>query len=254
VENAVSFWDTIYLSGEAMAVKKNDPVAISAVKHFGDLQGKRLLEIGFGRGEFSLFFAQLGAQVVSVETSQVATERLTRLCEEMGIGNVSVLRSSALEILKAAQFDFVFGNMVLHHIEPFDDFAAALGKSLVPGGKGFFCENNASIIPIALWFRQHVAGKFWFPKYGDDEEFPLTRHEVGMLRKHLDVRVNYPEFRFFRLISLYILRNRVFPGLFALIDDMCFKVPGFRKYSYVQHLFVERRRDSETTDTHRRQL
>jgi 2-polyprenyl-3-methyl-5-hydroxy-6-metoxy-1,4-benzoquinol methylase len=235
-----AFWDSVYLSGGATAVERTDAIAVSALRHFGNVRGKRLLDIGFGRGEFSLLFAQLGADVTAVETSSVATERLSVLCKERGLSNVTVLEASATETLKAAQFDFVFGNMVLHHIEPFADFALALRASLSPAGKAFFSENNAAISRLAIWFRQHLAGRLWFPKYGDTEEFPLTPEEVDLLRSHLRVVVEHPELRYFRLISLYVFRDRIFPRMFAFLDEQGFKIPKLRKYSYLQYLFLER--------------
>lgn len=88
-------------------------------------------------------------------------------------------------------FDFVYGAMILHHIEPFPEFARPLRSAVAPDGRAFFYENSA-MNRVLVWFRTHVGGKLWVPKRGDDEEFPLTPGEVDTLREHFKVRVEYP--------------------------------------------------------------
>ena len=80
---------------------------------------------------------------------------------------------SAQDISKLGKVDFIFGSMILHHIEPFDEFARSLSNVIKPGGKGFFWENSARSKTM-IWFRQNMVGKLWLPKYGDQDEFPLT--------------------------------------------------------------------------------
>jgi SAM-dependent methyltransferase len=241
INDTTAFWNRYYASGSAHPVEPTNPIAAAALRWFGGLAGKRLLDIGFGAGEFALLFASLGAQVVAIETSDIAVEKLRRYAAERGIDNLRVMNLSAFDILGTDTFDLVFGSMVLHHLEPFADFAAALGASLLPGGRAFFYENNAGIGRLPIWFRQHLAGKLFFPKYGDAGEFPLTPAEVDMLRAHFAVGVEYPEFQYFRLLSLYVFRHRLFPGAFAFLDRQCFKVPRLRRSSYVQYLYLRPR-------------
>ena len=80
--------------------------------------------------------------------------------------------------------DFVYGSMILHHLEPFEEFARTLRAAIRPGGKGYFYENNAASRTM-VWFRRHVVGKMWVPKHGDDDEFPLEPHEVDELAEAL---------------------------------------------------------------------
>ena len=235
---ATAFWDRIYDAGAITVPSPNPAVAAASLRHFGDIQGKTILDIGFGRGEFTALFASLGARVVAIETSLTAVHRLQQFCRQERLDNVTVLRRSAFE-LDGEPFDFVFGSMVLHHLEPFEAFAAALYRCTRNGSSAFFYENNGSS-RIALWFRQHLAGRLWFPKYGDRDEFPLTPAEVDRLRPYFEVTVEYPEFRYFGMFSLYVLRNRVAPQLFAWLDRQCFRIPGLRKFSYVQYLRLRR--------------
>jgi SAM-dependent methyltransferase len=233
-----AFWNRYYDSGDAHPAEATNPVAAAALGWFEELQGKRVLDIGFGAGEFSLLFARAGAQVVATETSDIAVEKLRRYAAERRVDNLTVVKQSVFDVLGSAQFDLIFGSMVLHHLEPFGDFAKAMRASLAPGGRAFFYENNAEIGRLPIWFRENLAGKLFFPKYGDTGEFPLTRAEVELLREQFEVRVEYPEFQYFRLVSLYLLRHKVFPRAFEFLDRQCFKVPRLRRCSYVQYLYL----------------
>jgi hypothetical protein len=57
-----------------------------------------------------------------------AIKCLSQFCIENKINNVTPIKGSALGILDLAPFDFVFGNMALHHIEPFEDFSDIIFK------------------------------------------------------------------------------------------------------------------------------
>jgi SAM-dependent methyltransferase len=211
----------------------------AAMSHFGDVRGKRLLDLGCGLGEAALAFAGLGAQVTAIDTSQTSINRLNAYCTERGITNFDGRCMSAFDIESFEPFDVVFGKFILHHLEPFDEFASVLERSIVPGGRAFFLENNAGIGSAALFFRQHLAGKGWFPKYGDDEEFPLTGREVDALRRLFEVEVIYPELLLFRKISQYIFRWKVFPGTFEWLDHFSYRFPPIRPFSYHQYILLD---------------
>ena len=203
------FWDDIFSKGQegnysrVEMPDRNDPVLKRALAHFGDVENKTVIDLGCGRGATSLYFAHLGANVISVDLSEVAIKNLSNYCQDNGIENITPMKLSAQEINKLGKADFIFGSMILHHIEPFEEFACSLRDALKIGGKGFFWENNAQS-KIMIWFRQKIVGKLWVPKYGDPDEFPLTPSEVDELRKYFHVEVEFPELLYFRMISSHL--------------------------------------------------
>lgn len=234
---AREFWDRIFTEYPTRQVSETDQrVLAAALKHFGSLAGKDVLDIGCGVGGSSLFFAEQGARVTSIDTSGVAVANLEQFCSDNRIEAICAVQLSALDIGSLGRFDFVFGSMVLHHLEPFADFVAALRAAVRPGGKAFFYENSA-MSSLLVWFRQHVVGRWWVPKCGDEEEFPLTPGEVDMLRRAFAVRVAYPELMFFRLASWYLLKGRLL-GAFSLLDRIGYHIPWLRAYSYRQYLYL----------------
>lgn len=239
-DNSAEFWNAIYADKAIAPARTEHPVAAAALSHFGDVAGKRLLDLGCGTGEFAIMFAALGAEVVAIDRSETSVSKLQAFAEAHGLANLSARCLDARDLPALGEFDLVFGTLILHHIEPFDAFASELTAAMRPGGKGFFHENNAAIGAPALWFREHLAGKLWFPKYGDADEFPLMPREVAALRRGLNVEITYPELAFFRLISQYVFRNKVLPRLHAWLDAELYRFDWCRKFSYFQYLFLSR--------------
>ena len=239
---ATEFWDSLFSKGQDSGYSRvempdlNDPVLQRALRHFGSVENKTLIDLGCGRGATSLYFARCGAQVISIDLSEKAIENLSEYCEKNSIGSVHPTRLSALEIGTVQKADCVFGSMILHHIEPFAEFSRILRGAIKPGGKGFFWENNAQSRTM-MWLRENLVGRLWVPKYGDPDESPLTPSEVDELRKYFDVTIEYPELFYFRMISTYLFRGRLMRP-FQLLDSLFFRFPKFRRFGYRQYLFL----------------
>jgi 2-polyprenyl-3-methyl-5-hydroxy-6-metoxy-1,4-benzoquinol methylase len=235
MSSVTSFWDNVYETTEYSRTL-NPTLMQAALDHFGDIRGKSILEIGCGTGTCSLFFASHGANVTSVDISASAIGELNGLCRQNGITNVRGICANVLELGLLDRADFVFGSMILHHIEPFNEFARQLKSVLKPDGRAFFYENNAAS-QLLVWFRQNVVGHLWIPKNGDDDEFPLTPSEVDELRKHFDVEIIYPEMLFFGLVSTYLLRGRMADAMRS-VDRYLYRKRWLLRYSYRQYVRI----------------
>lgn len=234
--NTEDFWNQIYITNPIRIPNEHDPMLLAALNHFGEVRGANLLDLGCGNGSSSLFFAKRGANVISIDISEIAINSLSEFCTDNSIKNITPIKCSAFDITDLPPFDFVFGNMILHHLEPFEVFAELLRKSILPGGKAYFRENSA-FSNFLIWFRENLVGKYGIPKGGDDEEFPLMPKEIDLLKKYFSVKIVYPELLFFRLASQYLLKGRLHQ-LTQRLDDYLFQFPNFRKYSYRQNLFL----------------
>jgi len=242
-DDATAFWDKLYTDDPDRVGPQARQLALAtraAIAYFGDLKGKTVLDIGCGNGDSSFAFAKHGANVIAVDNSKVGIETLAKRCRQLGIDNIRPVVCDAMAIDTLGPFDFAFGAMILHHLEPFESFSVTLKRSLKEDGKAFFWENNANS-KLLIWFRTHVVGKLWVPKYGDSQEFPLTPDEVDMLRKYFSVRVFYPNMTFFVLFANYILRDRL-TRQFAAVDDWLYRHNWLVKYSYQQYLYLTNRR------------
>lgn len=234
----VEFWDRIYSDlpiPADMNLKRNASID-RAVEFFGGVQGKRVLDLGCGAGVTALHLAQRGATVLAVDNSATAIRHLETVCRRHGLDCILPIHSEAMAVDRIGQFDAVFGSMILHHLEPFNEFVDRLHAALPTGGKGFFRENNASS-RLLVWFRKYLTGRFWIPKRGDAEEFPLTPDEVASLRRRFEVTVEYPEMLFFRLASDYLMHDRGRQATTAL-DAFLYRHHLFTSYSYRQWLML----------------
>lgn len=141
---ATQFWDDLFSKGQQGEYSRvempdlEDPVLQKALAYFGDVKGKTIIDLGCGRGATSLYFAHKGANVISIDSSEVAVRNLTEYCQSNAIGNINPLTLRAQELASIGSVDFVFGSMILHHIEPFNEFARTLRDVIKLGGKGFF--------------------------------------------------------------------------------------------------------------------
>lgn len=237
-----SFWDDKHARGAQAGTHagatdvSGDPLTLRAREHFGELRGKKLLDLGCGSGDAALFFARQGAEVTAVDVSEVAIARLRERAAAAGVP-LRAAACGAMDIAALGPFDCIFGALILHHIEPFDVFAGTLRASLRQGGKAYFFENSAKS-RLLIWFRTHVVGRLWVPKYGDPDEFPLTEDEVASLGRHFRVRREVGEMVFLQLASSYLLRGHL-NGLFKRADELLYRWPRMRGLSYFQHLYLE---------------
>lgn len=236
------FWNNVFSNGKGHNCPQvkppdlNDPILRRALVYFGDIQNKTLIDLGSGRGTASLFFAYYGANVISVDLSEVAINNLTEYCNNNNINSIKPIKLEALDISTLGKVDIVFGSMILHHIEQFYKFVVCLRDVIKPKGKGFFFENNAGS-SLMMWFRKNIVGKLWIPKFGDPDEYPLMPEEINELRKYFNVEVEFPELLYFRMIPNYIFRGH-FKRPFELLDKYFYRYSSFRDKSYRQCLYI----------------
>lgn len=234
------YWDEVYSTNPIYSKELTDETRAAiqaAAAWFGDLRGKTVIDLGCGAGASSLLLAEIGARVISVDASPVAIATLEQRCRERGINTVRPVVCDAMTIDTLGPVDFVYGSMILHHLEPFPDFCRALRRVVRPGGRAFFWENNAAS-RLLVWFRENVVGKLWVPKYGDPHEFPLTPGEIDVLRTFFQVDIEIPRMDFLGLVSLYLLGGRLEKPLVAM-DAWLYRHDIGRRYSYQQYVKLQ---------------
>lgn len=239
-KTADDFWNNVYSSTDYSKHLTPETILIldDAINHFGDITNKTIIDLGCGGGATSVYLASKGARVIAVDSSEVAIAQFKSWCEANAVHNIAPIHKDAFRISELGQVDYIFGSMILHHLEPFNEFAKMLANTLKPGGKGFFWENNAAS-ELLIFCRENIVGKLWVPKYGDKDEFPLKPAEIEMLRKYFTVTTRIPEMLFFQLIGTYLLRGRGL-GLFKRLDDYFFRKKWLTRYSYRQYVMLSR--------------
>lgn len=238
IELTTQFDPTSYL-------EERDSIEKAFLQRIGDVNGLRVLDVGCGTGELSVYLAHLGAQVTAIDISYPAIEKTRALARETEVSSrVEGMVMDALEAHELGDsFDLAVGKFVLHHIEPFEMFAEVLYEVLKEDGRGVFLENNAQNRPLML-AREYLTGRFGVPKYGDNEEYPLEPEEVSTLRQTFrTVEQHFDDFICFRLLNTYLLRQKsTYASLIDFIrrlDRMVLRYLPSQVHQYSYHQIIE---------------
>jgi SAM-dependent methyltransferase len=104
----------------------------------GDLEGRRVLDLGSGLGESATYFALRGARVTATDISP----EMCQLCQGTARAHGVTLEAVATPVerleVPAGQFDVVYGANILHHVTDLDGTLAAVRRALAPGGQCVF--------------------------------------------------------------------------------------------------------------------
>lgn len=133
----------------------------------GNIEGKRLLELGCGCGEASVYFALRGAAVTAVDISQGMLNTARNLAELHGV-KIETICSSAttLESVPDSAFDIVYAANMLHHVD-IPKTMRLVYKKLRPGGVAYFIDPLA-YNPVITAYRLLAT------KYRTKDEQPLN--------------------------------------------------------------------------------
>lgn len=132
--------------------------------------GERILDLGCGDGVLTKKIADIGCEVVAVDSSVAFIESARKL----GL-DAHVVDAVALPYCE--EFDAVFSNAVLHWIKRADETIAGVHRSLRPGGRfvaecgGFGCVDKIRRALVAALDKRGINGEarvpWYFPTPGD---------------------------------------------------------------------------------------
>lgn len=112
------------------------------IKILPGVAGKKILDFGSGRGEFSVSLAKLGGLVTGIDLGPDLVALSKRVASVNDVECDFVVGSVAELPFEDATFDYVVGNGVLHHLPPrlLVDSLREASRVLKPGGMAFFNE------------------------------------------------------------------------------------------------------------------
>jgi len=108
------------------------------LQQLGDIRGKRLLDLGCGAGENSVYFAQQGADCVAADYSPGMVNVALKLAAANGV-KIEGRTANAMALDFADNtFDIVYASNLLHHIPDPQVTLREMHRILKPGGKACF--------------------------------------------------------------------------------------------------------------------
>jgi SAM-dependent methyltransferase len=172
----------------------------------GDLKGKRLLDVGCGLGESSVYFALLGANVTAVDLSPGMVDCAMALGSAHGVSVRGVVQSGEQLDVAEEYFDIVYVANTIHHVTNKDRLFRQIHRALKPGGR-FFSYDPIAYNPLIEIYRRMAT------KVRTEDEAPLTFGDVEIARKYFP-NLQHREFWILTLSLFlkYYLIDRVHPN------------------------------------------
>jgi 2-polyprenyl-3-methyl-5-hydroxy-6-metoxy-1,4-benzoquinol methylase len=166
-------------------------------QRLGNIKGKKLLDVGCGLGEASVYFALLGADVTSSDLSQGMLDATTRLAQANGV-NVKqhVASAEKMQLLPDAKFDIIYAGNLLHHVD-IEETITNIKPHLATGG--VFVTWDPLAYNPAINFYRSMATDVRTP-----DEHPLKWSDINLFHKHFE-KVETRYFWFTTLIIFVVM-------------------------------------------------
>ena len=197
------------------------------VPFFGDIAGKRILEVACGNGWISLYLARSGAEVHCCDISPKSIELARRHAEANDVADrmhPAVMTAENLEY-EDNSFDYVFVNAALHHTD-IPRATAEIKRVLKDGGKGAFIE-DFGYHPALVLYRLFTAAKH------TDHERPLyykDLDQIGSLFSRMELHYS-------GLLDIFDRRNALTTFL-GVVDRGLLALPFLRPFSRLVGILV----------------
>ena len=162
-------------------------------QRLGNIKGKRLLDVGCGLGEASVYFAMKGADVTSSDLSQGMLDATSYLAKINGVAIKQHIASAEdMKFDKDIKFDVIYAGNLLHHVD-IDETLKRIKPHLAPNG--IFVSWDPLAYNPAINVYRSMASEVRTP-----DEHPLKWSDIKLFRKHFS-SVNT---RYFWLTTLII--------------------------------------------------
>jgi SAM-dependent methyltransferase len=194
------------------------------LRQLGDLRGKRLLDLGCGAGENSVYFAKRGAACVATDYSPGMVAVALKLAESAGVKIEGKVMSATDIEFADNSFDIVYASNLLHHVPDTPKAVREMHRVLKPGGKACFWDPLKHNPVIDVYRRMAT-------KVRTEDEHPLDIQIVKDARK-LFSEVAYDTHW---LASLWILME------FYLIDRVHPNQERYWKKIIIEHRQLEKK-------------
>jgi SAM-dependent methyltransferase len=212
----------------------------------GDVTGKKLLDLGCGAGENSVYFAKKGADCIASDYSEGMVEVALKLAQKNGVKVTGATVNAMALDFPDNSFDIVYASNLLHHLPDPTACIAEMHRVLKPGGQACFWDplrHNPVInvyrrmatsvrtedeTPLHINIVRYVRSIFAEMDY---DTFWLATLWI-FLRFYLIERVNPNQERYWKKIILE--HQRLAPGYRRLekVDRLLKKMPGISRYAW----------------------
>jgi SAM-dependent methyltransferase len=175
------------------------------LSRMGHLAGRKLLDIGGGLGESSVYFALQGADVTIVDISPQMVEKALRLGKKFGVELKGIV-AGVEEMNFPAIYDIIYVANTIHHVRDRALLFKRMHQALRPGGV-FFSYDPLAYNPVINVYRRMATA------VRTPDEAPLTVADVKLAKRYF-TQVRHREFWIATLLLFvkYYLVDRIHPN------------------------------------------
>jgi SAM-dependent methyltransferase len=176
------------------------------LRQMGSLKGARLLDIGAGLGESSVYFAIQGALVTAVDISPRMVETTVALGKRYGVEIRGLVATGEDLGLPPDEFDLVYIANAIHHIRDRALLIEQIHRTLKPGGR-FFSIDPIAYNPIINVYRKMAT------KTRTEDESPVRLEDIRLASRYF-TDLKHREFWLASLLLFirYYVVDRVHPN------------------------------------------
>jgi SAM-dependent methyltransferase len=216
------------------------------LEHLGAVRGKKILDLGCGAGENSVYFAKKGANCVASDYSPGMVEIALKLADKNGVEIEGAIVNAMSLDFDDNSFDIIYAANLLHHLPDPQACIREMYRVLKPGGKACFWDPLTHNPIINVYRRMATSVR-------TEDEHPLDIQIVSFVQSQFD-DVRYDTFWLATLwifIKFYLI-DRVNPNeerywkkiitdrqqlepiyrRLERLDRVLKKIPGMRKYAW----------------------
>ncbi|HKF52526.1 MAG TPA: class I SAM-dependent methyltransferase [Candidatus Acidoferrales bacterium] len=212
------------------------------LSRMGSLRGRKLLDIGAGLGESSVYFALQGANVTTVDVSPAMVKTALQLGQKFNVDLEGIVAEGENLNVPADSYDLIYIANTIHHVQDHASLFEQMRRALKPGGM-FFSYDPLTYNPAINIYRS-MATKVRTP-----DEAPLSIEDIRLARNYF-ANVGHREFWIsaLTLFAKYYLVDGIHPNAdrywkkilherretlrwwtpFARIDSVLTRVPVIR--------------------------
>ncbi|USN99885.1 MAG: methyltransferase domain-containing protein [Phycisphaeraceae bacterium] len=193
-------------SFEAPTAPENRFIVQLINRTVGPLNGLRVLDIGCGLGESSVYFATQGADVTATDISPGMVRTTEQLAQAHGVSVRGVVSEAESLGIEDNSFDVVYIANLIHHVTDKDALWRQVSAALRPGGL-FVSWDPLRYNPVINVYRRMAT------EVRTDDEFPLGFDDARRAAEHFS-EVGHREFWIatLALFAKYYAIDRVHPN------------------------------------------
>ena len=206
----------------------------------GNLEGKKVVDFGCGKGWLTKTLASKGAEVWAFDVSDEAVKQNLAMVKNLNLQHRVHVDQMSAEALKYDSniFDLIVGNAILHHVD-LNTSIKEIKRVLKKGGRAYFMEPLGHNLLLNLYRRMT-------PHLRSADEVPM-RFEQFTIMKDYFPKFEHEEYYFTVFFALFwyclglknlTLKTRDF--LFKLDQLILGSFPRVKKYCWYSILTMEK--------------